>query len=263
MAREISRIKKKRFFDTRIRKIEELHVIDSFLVANNIISSNDITYFAVLNDNWDYASGPARESGFAVNAGIGNNIQINRISDKYTVDNTVMIDNKYYSNIYEAGGFINMRYAKPLNLYWQTSAGLNTSYGIEFTRDPQDTENVIDNFETNIFRTSINGLLQYLPNSRTSIAIDLTGSYEHSNDERTLPDLDPDGYYMRSNLFYVDSSINMYYYFSPRFRVRLLALLSGSNDLMRVRYESTLPEDKYLTHSYFHNVTLTLTYSFF
>jgi len=59
MAREISKIKKKRFFDTRIRKIEELHVIDSFLVENNIISSNDINYFAVLNDQWDYAAGPA------------------------------------------------------------------------------------------------------------------------------------------------------------------------------------------------------------
>ena len=98
MAREISRIKKKRFFDIRIRKMEELHVIDSFLVANDIISSNDITYFTVLNDNWDYASGPARESGFAVNAGIGNNIQINRISDKYTVNNTVMTDNKYFQD---------------------------------------------------------------------------------------------------------------------------------------------------------------------
>lgn len=42
MAREISRIKRERFFDTRLRKIKELMVIDSFLVANKLISANDL-----------------------------------------------------------------------------------------------------------------------------------------------------------------------------------------------------------------------------
>ncbi len=263
MAREISRIKRKRFFDTRIRKIEELHVIDSFLVANDIISSNDITYFALLNDNWDYASGPARETGFALTAGIDNNIQISRRSEKYTIDNTTIIDSKDYSNIYEVGGYINIKYAKPLNLYWQTGAGINTFYGMEFTRNPQDKENAIDNFETNIFRTSINGLLQYLPNSRTSLGLDLTGSYQHSYDVRTLTDLDPDGFKMRNNLLSVSSSFDMYYYVSPRLRVRLITSLSGSNSVMRVRYESALPEEKNLTRSYYHNLSMTLTYSLF
>jgi hypothetical protein len=69
MAKEISKIKKKRFFDTRIKKISELQAVDSFLLANNIVVSHDINYFAVLNDQWDYASGPSRTSGFSVNTG--------------------------------------------------------------------------------------------------------------------------------------------------------------------------------------------------
>ncbi len=263
MAREISKIKRKRFFDTRQRKIEELHVIDSFLIANNIISQNDITYFAVLNDNWDYSSGPARETGFSVNTGIGNDIFIHRTKEKYTIDNTAVQDSKFYSNTYEVGGFINIKYAKPLNLYWQTGAGINTSYGMKFTRNPLEKEDVLLNYETNIFRTSINGMLQYLPDSRTSVGLDLTGNYQHSYNIRTLTDLDPDGFRMRSNILSIDASFDMYYYISPRFRVRLLTSLSGNNSDIRVRYESALPEDKNLKRSYYHNVSVTLTYSFF
>jgi hypothetical protein len=263
MAREISRIKKKRFFDTRIRKIEELQIIDSFLVANNIISSNDIRYFTVLNDQWDYASGPQRETGFSVNAGVGNDIRFNRESVKHTVNDVVLTYNKNFRNIYEIGGFLNIRYAKPINLYWQTSAGLNISYGKKFTRDPQDKESMISNYETNIFRTRINGLIQYLPDSRTSIGIDFTGLYQNSYSVRTLTELDPDGYRMRDNLFSVVSTFDMYYYISPQLRVQLLATLFGNNDLLKVRYESTLPEDEELTRWYKHNVSLTLTYSFF
>lgn len=263
MAREISRIKKKRFFDTRLRKIEELHVIDSFLVANDIISSNDIAYFTVLNDNWDYSAGPARETGFALNAGVGNDIMLSRISEKNTINGIDVTDNKYYSNEYEIGGFLNVKYAKPLNLYWQTGAGINSFYGIGFTRNPDDKEDPMENYETNIFRTSISGLLHYLPNSRTSIGLDITGQYDHSYIARTLTELDPDGYRIKSNLFSIISSFNMYYYVSPRLRVQLLTSITGNNSLRKVRFETALPEEEYLNRSFFHNISLTFTYSFF
>jgi len=263
MAREISRIKKKRFFDTRLRKIEELHVVDSFLIANNIISSNDIIYFAVLNDNWDYAAGPARETGFRVNAGIGNDIEFYRFNVKNTVNGTVVADYKNYSNDYNVSGFINAEYAKPLNLYWQTAAGITTSYGIHFIRNPLDKENGMDNYETNAFETAINGLVQYLPNSRTTIGLGLTGTYNYSYTVKTLTALDPDGYWMKSSYFYIIPSFDMYYYVSPRLRVSFVALLSGINSLDKVRYESVLPEEENLTKWYNHSVNLTLTYSFF
>ncbi|MCX6302364.1 MAG: hypothetical protein NTW82_09270 [Bacteroidia bacterium] len=264
MAREISKIRKKRFFDTRLRKIEELHVIDSFLVTKNIVSSNDITCFAVLNDQWDYASGPAREAGFAVNAGIGNDILLNRYSEKYTVNNTIQTDDKDYSNVYKVGGFINARYAKPLNLYWQTGAGVNASYGIELKGDPRDRDGEAGNYTTNIFRTSINGLIQYLPNSRTSIGLDITGSYQHSQGDRTILILIPTDYQMTSRQFSVVSSFNMYYYISPRFRVQFLASINGNNSLIKNIYGvPPLPEEEDMTKSYHHNLSLTLTYSFF
>ncbi len=259
MAREISGIKKKRFFDTRLRKIEELHVIDSFLIAHNIISSNDVTYFAVLNDNWEYASGPVRETGFRINAGIDNGMAFSRSREKTTFNGTVIFDDKNYSNNYNVSGFIDVEYSKPVNLYWQTSAGLHTSYGKNFYRNPLNT----DDYDSKFFRTSVNGMIQYLPNSRTTLRFRITGNHGYSYDVRTINELDPDGYRTKSNTIYVIPGFDMYYYISPRLRLWLMASLSGNNTTNKVQLSSTSPEVEYLTRSFSNNLNMTLIYSFF
>ena len=141
MAKEISKIKNKRFFDSRLRKIEELQSIDSFLVANNIISAHDISYFAVLNDQWDYASGPVRETGFAISAGFDNNISLSKTNNEITTIGNATVVNEYASDIYDLGGFLSIRYAKPVNLYWQNSLDAKSSLGRRFNRNPNDKSN--------------------------------------------------------------------------------------------------------------------------
>jgi len=141
MAKEISKIKNKRFFDSRLRKIEELQSIDSFLVANNIISAHDISYFAVLNDQWDYASGPVRETGFAISAGFDNNISLSKTNNEITTIGNATVVNEYASDIYDLGGFLSIRYAKPVNLYWQNSLDVKSSLGRRFNRNPNDKSN--------------------------------------------------------------------------------------------------------------------------
>jgi hypothetical protein len=262
MAREISRIKRKRFFDARIRKIEELQVIDSFLIANNIVSSGDITYFTVLNDQWDYAAGPPRSAGFAVNAGIDDRLVFDR-SHNETSDNGGIPDiEESYTNAYYIGGFSQARYEKPHNLYWQSSAFLKIAYGFEFARDPQNQDNPAENFETGIFNTMLGYSVQFLPNSRTSAELSFAADYFNSRGERTISNPDPMVYQMTDNRIRINTGFDMYYYVSPRFRVRLNTNLNYYT-LSDLKTNDINPAIKNILNSYNHNLSLKLIYSFF
>jgi hypothetical protein len=260
MAKEISRIKRQRFFDSRIRKIRELQVIDSFLVANRIVSPNDITYFAVLNDQWDYASGPVRSAGFAINAGIDDHFNFNYANQAISVNGAEPSKIIITTNTYYVAAFFQARYYKPVNLHWQTSATFLTSYGIEFTRDPKEKSNPDENFETNIYSASIGYSIQYLPNSRTSARFGLSGNYQNSRGDRTISN--PDPIKMRDNQFIMNASLDMYYYISPQFRIQLNSNLSyyARNTL---NSNNTQPDLKELTNIFHHDFSLTLIYSFF
>ncbi len=263
MAKEISRIKRKRFFDSRIRKIEELQVIDSFLVANNIISSNDINYFSVLNDQWDYANGPPRESGFAISAGFDNNVSFNKFYQEIIFDNTDPIRSNSIKNVYELGGFLKVRYAKPINLYWQTSGYILTSYNVEFTRDPDHKDSEIDNFRTNIFRTDLNYSLQFLPNSRTSMELYIGGSFLNSQGERTLTNIDPVDYHYENNQLTISPGIELYYYISRQLRIQLNSSLHLYSSKSLEKFETPILDDEHILNRNRHNISVNLIYSFF
>lgn len=261
MAKEISRIKRQRFFDARLRKIKELQVVDSFLVANNIVSSNDITYFAVLNDQWDYASGPGRTAGFAVNFGIDDQIEINRTNrqNTYSDGNSEKIETAV--NSYYLAGFSQVRFDKPINLYWQTSATLKLAYGFEFTRDQKNKDVSWYNYRTDIFNTILRYSIQFIPNSRTSAELSLSGIYSNSKSDRTD---DPDLTSTRITVKNIDciAGFDVNYYFSPQFRIRLNSELSYSgvrNRDVRINY----PSIGTLTTSLQNYFTLSLIYSLF
>ena len=72
-----------------------------------------------MRDQWDYAAGPSRKSGFSVNTGIDNNIDRNKTMESdpvYDMDTFSWIYSKSTttSNIYKAGGFLRIDYFKPL-----------------------------------------------------------------------------------------------------------------------------------------------------
>jgi len=262
MARQISAIKRKRFFDTRLKKIRELQVIDSFLIANRVIKPADITYFAVLNDQWDYASGPPRSTGFAVNAGIDNGFHSGYASLATSIDAAEPDKSISTQNIWEIGGFFQARYYKPVNLYWQTSVIFLVSYEREFARDPRDEDNPFRNYETNVLNTSLGYSLQFLPNSRTSVELTFSGNYWNSSGTRTISTPLPSQYQMKDNTFTLLAGLGMYYYISPQFRIQLNSSLSyyTRND---VNSRSTQPDIRYLMNSFHNNFALTLIYSFF
>ncbi len=69
-SRLISSLKNERFFDYRLRKMIEMEKVDSFLQAKEFISSPDVRYYSIVDDNWEYAQGPVRESGNRLSAGL-------------------------------------------------------------------------------------------------------------------------------------------------------------------------------------------------
>jgi hypothetical protein len=63
LAELISRLNNERFFDARLRRMEEIESVDSFLLANDHVIQQDARYFTTLNDFWIYGNAPVRNSG--------------------------------------------------------------------------------------------------------------------------------------------------------------------------------------------------------
>jgi hypothetical protein len=262
MAKVISKIKNKRFFDSRIRKIEELQMIDSFLVANKLISSDDISYFAVLNDQWDYASGPVREAGFAINAGIDNYASQSNYSDELTITGNTPSKNEQSSNLYRIGGFIQVKKAKPINLYWQNSFEILLSAGREFNRNPKEKDSPVFNYESDIVKTYLRYSWQYLPNSRTSLGLDLNGTYQYSSGNRNSG-IANGNYSDKGYNFSLYPAFNINYYVSPQLRIIFNSVFSETQARSTARYENGAPDSRVSTRIYHHDISFRLVYSFF
>jgi len=63
LSEKISIVKNKRFFDSRLQKIDELDTVNGFLLEHDLLEKQDITYFSSLNDMWDFGGNPVRLSG--------------------------------------------------------------------------------------------------------------------------------------------------------------------------------------------------------
>lgn len=124
-AQAITAVKNKRHLDYRLRKIEEISAVDSFLVHKNIKSASDATYFSTLNDMWEYGALASRKSGLLIQL-------IAKPCYFYSIDE---YNKEFYNskdrterNAFEGTAELNLQYERPSNLYWQHSIGLNIKY---------------------------------------------------------------------------------------------------------------------------------------
>jgi hypothetical protein len=265
-AEEISKIKRKRFFDRRIKSIEEMQTIDSFLLANNIVNSNDIRYFTALRDQWDYAAGPSRKTGFSVNAGFYNNIRLNKLVQAIPMyDNNTWVynDRKTTTNTYAAGLFLRFDHSKPLNLYWQSDLFSESHYYIELTRDPSKTDDVTKNFDTKIFSTSINYNIRFLPDSRTSVGYTVGGNYQNSSgDRQAYNNSVPVKGHMNDNNISFFGKLDMYYYFSPQLRITCNWSMNTFNNRSSTKI-GTVSDNKTIDSNFDDSFNIGFVYSFF
>ncbi|SFF55462.1 hypothetical protein [Sunxiuqinia elliptica] len=193
-----TKLKNKRFFDHRLRKISELTALDSLMQEEELLSNNSIAYFATLNDYWSFANIAERHAGREL---------------------SIMLTPEYMHNSYEYGDYpkqeshytvispsINYSCSKPLNLHWDRV--FNATVARQFKLD--ESEITYGNLNRSLVSSSIG--FNYYPNFRTSAQISL--NYLGLE----IPES------MMNNEKVWQNNLNlkgaMYYYLSPQLRIQ-------------------------------------------
>jgi len=213
-ARLISTVKNKRFLDARLRMIDEVTAVDSFLVRSGALASGGAAYFTTLYDYWMYGDLFERKSGTEISGGIRPGYTFG----KYDVPYPSEYESRTKHPSIEAD--VRLDYERPLSLYWQNSAWVSLSGGYErwnweylVPEKPEVKEDVYG------ARLSGRYAFGYYPTSRTNINFGI--------EERLGWDKHDSGAgekvsYMSTN---TSLTLDMYYYFSPQLRLAAEARL--------------------------------------
>jgi len=269
LAKLITALKYKRFFDNRLRKIAEITAIDSFMQQKGIVSSTDATYFTSLNDNWAFANNPVRNSGWriftGVEGGFGYNYSKNQA--EYIIPAQSTQDQSYANNRLNVFLVAGLDYEKPINLKWQNSASIKAQFGSWTTKSINTASGAAD-VNTYIGESPIMGLsasygFGYYPNSRTWLTADwaLSSGYKKQFTGTSKSDKENS---TNSFIIYTGPSAHAYYYLSEK--LRLSINFTGYLQLNNDNYIINIPEnsDNNQTETTWdYHLDASLTYSLF
>ncbi len=214
LANLIANLKNERYFDYRLQKIKEMEEVDKYLQSKGIIEKSDMRYFAIINDNWDNASGPTRLSGSRLSMGYSPFVIIYRDSKDYN-PTTWNPDNIIHHRL-----FINYTYEKPKSLKLQKSF----RSAIEYTRRIYQTKipnSSLNEDITDYYSAYTQYGIGFYPNSRTSVICNVGIDFHQRVGDFT----NRDNYEYTINP-YIGGSF--YYYFSPQLRIDASARFSYS-----------------------------------
>lgn len=218
LAEVISRLKNKRFLDSRIKRIEDIEALDSFLQSGNYIKNTGSHYFTTLFDLWEYGASPVRNSGerYAVALYPGFSHSSIKNSDLFS---TVDIADKIRNNFYISGGFEYTK-EKPVNLYWQNTIQAGAYFGIIEEIHDHYSNSDANKIRVPSLQLSFSQNFNYYPNTRTTAGCSYNLKYvklfDKSNSEKNIFGMRSKGLSAYANLF-ID------YYISPRFRLNASA----------------------------------------
>jgi len=209
LARVANRIRYKRFFDNRFKRIYQLEELDKAIQNLGLVDSLDIVYFANLNDIWNYAPNFKRGSGTRYEGGLIPDLFIhhNKFEDKDEPRNSIGKGNSY--GIY---GFFSFNRMRPISYAWQSSLMIDLTLGYrDYQSTYEDDESSRETKWTNL-KSLLNASWQFgfFPNTRTYAGITPFIGISFDRDlERS------------DNTFGVSSGFrfDMYYYVSPRLRL--------------------------------------------
>lgn len=217
LAQHISRVKNKRFLDSRLRKIDEITAVDSFLVQHKFIDSSDARYFTTLYDMWEYGALNTRKSGQEFEIVFLPSTRLDVVTER-SIDTLSWKTRNNDLNKYELN-FI-YRYENPAHLNWQHS--IETSLG--FYSSVQDMQvvsglnNVDIEVKTQNKGSALNGRygLGFYPDTRTYFSLALVQNFSVDL-YKDMNNADADF----SKIFQTYSSANLSanYYFSPQLRI--------------------------------------------
>ncbi len=270
LAREITALKYKRFFDNRLRKIAEITAIDAFLQKNNIAGIADAAYFTSLNDNWDFANNPVRNSGKRWFSGLEANYgyQYKNTISQYMVPAANKDEYSYRQN--NGGLFIaaGMDCEKPVNLAWQKSSSLKINFGIQ--SQLENEKEVGSTTETTYYISAIPSAkltadygFGYYPNSRTWLRLKwwLLSGWDKEMDGKTRKEK---ANLQNSFYTYTGPQFNAYFYLSEKLRLSLAFTGEFRFDNDKYTYEVTAGNPEKATGTWWdQQVNVSLTYSLF
>lgn len=167
-ARLISKLKNKRFFDARIRKIAELQALDSMMHQQGLMNKSDISYFTTLNDYWSFPIYFDRKSGRELKIQL-----LPEITNEYYKSNTNAPDSPTRANLVSK---IQFDCSKQINLFWERNAHIDVNNTTLLTKNGD----VPDSYPGNLIGTNISFGYGFFPDSRTR----LLGSINYQGGEQ-------------------------------------------------------------------------------
>lgn len=214
LARVANRIRYKRFYDSRFKRIYQLEELDKTMQNMDLVETADMVYFANLNDIWNYGSQFNRGTGIRYEGGIIPEFSMNYDKNGNNDDSDIRKhDNKYYG-IY---GFFSFNRMKPMTYAWQSDIILDLTFG--YGVEDRKRENGDDIYK--YYNTALSGMLNagwqfgFYPNTRTYAGIKpyVSFSYEYDIEEKN------------KDVFGLNTGFrfNSYYYISPQLRIQLTA----------------------------------------
>ena len=216
-AQQISRVKNKRFLDSRLHLIDEITSVDSFFVSNHLLTNSDASYFTTLYDYWQYGALNSRKSGHEFAMSLSPAVSLSS-------DNRLSIDSLIWAHGYNnniSGEFsITYNYEKPVSLNWQHSGSV--SLRCNTTRYEQsilpDINNTLDIRKYTYYNAYLSGsyYISYYPNTRTNYSVGLAQFISLMlQDDMISATTSPENRSQSRTSF----NLNASYYFSPQFRL--------------------------------------------
>ena len=214
LARVANRIRYKRFFDTRYKRIYQLEELDQAIQSMDMVDVADIVYFANLSDIWNWAPTYARGSGLRIEGGIIPTYRYVKFDSKDDYQGNIN-NSTTKLNIYGAYGFFALNRNRPVNYKWQSDIALDLTFGYAKEIEDRSTDGTNKN-ESESLKGILNFNWQfgYYPNTRTFTGITpyIATSFVDTKDSD-------------NEKFGINTGIRFdsYYYISPRVRITLEA----------------------------------------
>ncbi|BEG98231.1 hypothetical protein [Bacteroides sedimenti] len=213
LAQLISKVKNKRFLDSRLHLIDEISNVDSFLLNNKYLKKTTAEYFTTLYDYWMNGDLFKRGSGCDVS------LIIKPFYHNYKNHIDFLRTSQTGFNI-----SVPFNYEKPVNLYWQHSANISLSGTYNHISTKASGDETTYNWRSGIILGGYS--IGYYPNTRTNLNVGIS-------DRLLLSDEDKVRYNSATSLTF---SAN--YYVSPHVRISGDAGLVYENSNLYTRYSN-------------------------
>lgn len=204
LSQQISAVKNKRFLDSRLHLMDEISVVDSFFVKNDLLSNTGAAYFTTLYDMWQYGDLFSRKAGYEVYFLVYPYYTYNYL--KYIPElQEGAIPSSHHAN-WEADLAFN--YEKPVKLNWQHSVWIG-GYAIFRHEKAGETDfKSIFSSDWKLLSAFTNYSLSYYPNTRTYI--------QATVGQQILKQIMTDA---ESTSYRPHFTVQANYYFSPYIRI--------------------------------------------